>query len=334
MIVSRVALLLLASLASSSASPAHAAESDPYWAWRKPPDDITRVMDRIVNHKLVRGLADVNARRPGSCREAAQILTAPLVVTSAHFFRSEMRRWPIDRSPRGLTDQALFDRVSVYRAAPLKPFGHWVPLDPTLLVDDVLTGPDKIGHFFTNGYRSWERATDAGAAGADDDGALRAALLYGVDEEKGWLGLGIDGVFSWADLHAASAGVRYFDALCKDAQLARGDDGRWSLARPFRFADWIDPCWDESFAHNAYADSEAEPVRVASLEVCPLLVDAAVQARRARYRARGCHQRTQAMFAAFVADGTAPDPAPWNIELLCGTSPSPTTPPLSASPTK
>ncbi len=327
----RPTLLVASALLSLSAA---GAESDPYWAWRQPPDDATEGLDRAINRELVRGLADVNARRPATCREAARLLTAPLHITSDHFFRSAVRRWPVDRSPRRPIERtpwsdwpegkelaarprgSEFDRRSIYRSTPLFPFGHLVPLDPTLSVDGVLLGPDKIGHFFTNGFRSWERALDARAAGADVDEALRAALLYGVDEEKGWLGLGIDGIFSYADLHAASAGMRFFDALCGGG-LVHDDDGGWSLSGWFSLAAWVDPCWDESFATNAFADREAEAVQTATLEVCPLLKDPAVQARRSRYRARGCNAATASLLSSFVREGLAPSSAPWDVDNLC-----------------
>ena len=310
----RVVVVVVAALVSPAAG---AAESDPYWGWRSPPDDGTRSLDRSINLRLVRGLAVVNAERPSSCRDAARLLIGPLSVTADHFFRSEMRRWPMDRSPRTDADVARFQALSVYRDAPLFPFGHMVPLDPTLRVDDVLIGPDKIGHFFTNGYRSWERALQARQDGADDDGAFRAALLYGVDEELGWLGLGIDGVFSFADLHAASAGIRFFDNLCSHGGLVRHDDGRWSLERLFSFSAWVDPCWDESFNTNAFADREAAAVRAATFEVCPLLRAREVQDRRARYRARGCHEPTRALLTALVTDRLVPSPAAFDVDEIC-----------------
>lgn len=298
---------------------AHAAEYDPYWGWRAPPRDSTVQINRSLNALFVQGLADVNAARPTTCREAARILTAPLVVTSSHFFRSGMRHWTMDRSPRDERARKHFDEVSVYRDTPLFPFGHFVPLDPTLQADGVLFGPDKIGHFFTNGLRSWQRSLDARAAGATHEDALLEALRYGVVEEKGWLGFGIDGVFSFADLHAMAAGVRFFDALCDERapQLQLGGDGRWSLASLFRIEEHVDPCWDESFTPNAFTEREGDNVARALLEVCPLLDDPAVIARRAEYSRRGCHAPTRAALDRLVATGEAPDPSRWDIARVC-----------------
>lgn len=314
-------LLLLCFAFSALALPLHAAESDPYWAWRAPPKDATQVLDRILNRKLALGLAQLNKTSTTSCREAVRVLVGPLRVTSDHFFRSEMRRWPMDRSPKTFEHRDEFDAHSVYRDAPLLPFGSLVPLDPSLLVDDVVLGPDKIGHFFTNGLRAWETSLDARSA--DDKDGYVAAMRYGVDEENGWLGKGIDGVFSWADLTAAAAGVRFYASLCDAEQpvLVRGGDGRWSLSRLFALEDWVDPCWDESFNPSAFTDAEDTAVKEGvAREACPLLDDAAVQARRARYRARGCHARTQQVFHDLIVEGVAPDPAPWNVESVCRNS--------------
>jgi hypothetical protein len=311
-------------VALGAGTTAHAAEYDPYWGWRAPPRDAAVQINRSLNALLVRGLADVNARNPTTCREAARILTAPLVVTSEHFFRSEMRHWTMDRSPRNDRERALFDDVSIYRDTPLFPFGHFVPLDPTLQAGDVLFGPDKIGHFFTNGLRSWHSMLDRRAAGATDEEAFLEAMRYGVVEEKGWLGFGIDGVFSFADLHAMSAGVRFYSALCDEAAptLQRGDDGRWSLSSLFRIEDHVDPCWDESFAPSAFTEREGDNVARALTDVCPLLGDDVVRARRARYAARGCHAGTKAALDRLVAAGDAPDPSRWDIAGVCATSAS------------
>lgn len=313
------------------ASPSRAAEYDPYWGWRAPPRDATVQINRSLNALIVRGLADVNAQRPATCREAVRTLTAPLVVTSEHFFRSGMRHWTMDRSPRTDSERAHFDDVSVYRDTPLFPFGHFVPLDPTLHAGDVLFGPDKIGHFFTNGLRSWERMLDQRAAGASEEEAFVEAVRYGVGEEKGWLGFGIDGVFSFSDLHAMSAGVRFYSALCgttaqpnqqtnQEPQLVRGDDGRWSLAALFRIEDHVDPCWDESFAPSAFTEREGDNVARALVDVCPLLDAAAVRARRQRYANRGCHAPTEAALERFVTSQEAPDPSRWDIVSVCAAS--------------
>jgi hypothetical protein len=306
------------------AATARAAEYDPYWGWRAPPRDASTQINRSLNALFVRGLADVNARRPTTCREAARILTAPHVVTSEHFFRSGMRHWTMDRSPRTERDRARFDEVSVYRDTPLFPFGHFVPLDPTLHAGDVLFGPDKIGHFFTNGLRAWQRTLDARARGVTDEEHVRVeALRYGVVEEKGWLGFGIDGVFSFADLHAMAAGVRFFDALCTGpgAVLVRSEeDGRWSMARLFDIQEHVDPCWDESFAPSAFTEREGDNVARALVDVCPLLHDDAVRARRARYEARGCHGPTRASLDRLVQQGEAPDPSRWDIARVCAAS--------------
>lgn len=300
-----------------AAPAARAAESDPYWGWRSPPRESARAIDGAINRLLVRGLADVNAARITSCREAVALFTAPLKVTSEHFFRSAMRPWTMDRSPSDDRQREAFDDASVYRRAPLFPLGHFVPLDPTLQADGVLFGPDKIGHFFTNGLRSYHRFLAARAAGADVDAAELAAVRYGVDEENGWLGLGIDGVFSFADLHASLAGVRFYRALCEGDELTRADDGRWTFSPLFAMARWIDPCWDESFNPSAFAPSEADAVSGALLEVCPLLDDAVVQTRRQRYRTRGCHEGTSAVLDALILDGVAPSPVRWDIERAC-----------------
>lgn len=286
------------------------AESDPYYAWRSPPRDSTAALDRAINAGLTAGLRGARAR---TCRDAAAALTAPLASTAQYYFVGPVRRWELDTVPRA--DES-FETTSVYRLAPLFPFGHVIPLDPTISAGGVWFGTDKLGHFFTNGLRAFDRYASARARGVDEAGAVRAAILLGVEEESGWLGLGVCGVFSYADIHANLSGLRFFRALCEEDELVEGESG-WTLTVPFRMARWVDPCWDESFAPSAFAPSEAAALDAALQEVCPLLEAPHVRGQRAAYRARGCSPFVEAELARLVAAGLAPDATRWSIDAAC-----------------
>lgn len=292
------------------------AESDPYFAWRSPPRDSSAALDRAVNAALAIGLRD--ARAGSTCREAAAAMTAPLATTAQYFFVGPVRSWELDTVPRPGEEAALV-ASSVYREAPLFPFGHLIPLDPTISAGGVWFGTDKIGHFFTNGLRAFDRFAVVRTRGASEATAVREAISLGVDEENGWLGLGVCGVFSTADIHANLAGLRFYRALCDGGEL-RELDGRWQLTVPFRISRWVDPCWDESFAPSAFSPSEVPAIDAALPELCPLLETAPVRNQRAAYRRRGCAPAVATELSRLVAVGVAPDASRWSIDVVCAAS--------------
>jgi hypothetical protein len=238
------------------------AETDPYYAWFHPPRDSTAAINRAINRALDDGLSEVNRAPPASCRDAAASITAPLGRTAAWFFAGSTRAWGVDHSPRNNREYAnRFRRESVYRDAPLFPFGSLVPLDPTVRVGDILFGTDKIGHFFTNGLRYYDRYLATGS--------VSAATETGVAEENGGLGVAVSSVFSYADLQANDRGLAFFRELCEGGGLRRTDSGGWLLARPFDIARFVDPCWDEGYNASSFAGMSEQPIKDAIVAMCP-----------------------------------------------------------------
>jgi hypothetical protein len=193
-----------------------------------------------------------------------------------------------------------------------------MPLDPAVRVGDVLFGTDKIGHFFTNGLRYFDRYIEVRAAGGSEDEAVRAAVISGVVEESNTLGLGVSGIFSYADLQANDRGLRFFRELCEgDDRLLVEKDGRWSLRAPFAIERYVDPCWDESWNTNAFLPREGPAVLRGIEELCPHWTTAGVRERRMSYERMLCHSRSRPILDELRAAGLIPDPAEWAIDDVC-----------------
>lgn len=317
-----VAVVVAVVLATSAAPPARAAETDPFYAWFRPPADSTHQLDAVINDRLAFGLRELN-RNPRaselSCRDAAAGMIGPLQDTAMHFVWGGVRSWGISYAPGSSTEYANDMRaVSAYRYALLFPLGSLVPLDPAVRVGDVLFGTDKIGHFFTNGLRYFDRYLEARAAGGSEEEAVRAAVISGVVEESNLLGLGVSGIFSYGDLHANDRGFRFFRELCEGSEPdLTVVDGRWILRRPFAIDRYVDPCWDESWSTSGFGPREGPAVRRAIEELCPEWANARVQERRAKYRQQMCHSRSRPILEELMRDGLIPDPTPWNIDAVC-----------------
>jgi len=100
-------------------------------------------------------------------------------------------------------------------------------------------GPDKIDHFFDQGYSYWLISR----FGEND----KAALTFGVETEIGWYGLRAGGIFSFADLRANWEGYRFFiDLFDKEkGHLTINGEGSVEINRPFDWTDYIDWQYDE-----------------------------------------------------------------------------------------
>ena len=308
-------------VALASATPAGAAETEPHYGWQHPPRDGTAALNAAVDALLQRGLDEVNAAPDGAqwpCHEVALRMVSPLWATAGWFFLGLTRSWPVDVRPASSTEYVeQFLPASTYRDLHLPPFGQLVPHDPVVRVGDVVFGVDKLGHMFTNGARAYARFVAARKAGATITDAERAALLPGVGEEHTILGVWASGIFSFADLEANAAGLRFLRAQCEGpAPALRLVQGRWH-GGAFDVAAWVTPCFDEAFEPSAFAPCDGAPMHAAIRSLCPRWHRPDVQERWARLRARRCDPGWRALRHELRAAGSIPDARRWNIAVVC-----------------
>ena len=115
---------------------------------------------------------------------------------------------------------------------------------PTLKINHVLVGTDKLGHFLSQGrkfYRRWVKMGDESKAAE-----------HSAYTERAIFGQLTTGSYSNADLVANYEGYRFYRSLFEDniipgkpAILAwKGD--HWIMQRPFDWADHVNDYWDEA----------------------------------------------------------------------------------------
>ncbi len=320
----RAALVASLSLALYVVAPAraHAAETDNYWAWRDPPRDSTYALERHLQREMKRALDSVNAW-PGNqnkrCEQVVDDLLLPFSYTGVWFFVGTMERWGLRYTPR--TNRQYLEeylQAGVYRYADRPLPGALLPLDPSARIAGVHIGLDKIGHFLLNGRRYYDRYQQARARGLDEEAALVHAIELGLDQENGILGLGVSGIFSYADLEANYQGLELYRWMCEGPEPAlRYRDDKWSLQEPLDIERFVNPCWDESYSPNAFGEALAPGVLRALGELCPLLETSAVQRLRASYRSRACTSFSHEYVSRLVRAGELPDPRPFDIEQVC-----------------
>ena len=125
-------------------------------------------------------------------------------------------------------------------------YARWLAPSPTLQVNDIRFGSDKLAHFFSEGwwyYKHWKKNRNKLTA----EDLQRSMFEYGAKLERSIQGVAITGVFSPADLEANYQGFLFFQQLCHgDERLLCRQEDRWHFSDSFDFRDYIYPKWDES----------------------------------------------------------------------------------------
>lgn len=304
------------------AATAHAGETDQHYSWLRPVRDSTVSFNERVNAHFDSELRGINRnpfRRGGECRDIAHDMADGLFWTEYRFFIKASPGSGLSYAPRSSTEWLdEYGRKGLYRFAPPWSLAFKViPLDTTVRLGDVYLGTDKIAHFFPNGWRYYVELHKALDAGQSEAEAFETVLNFGVEQELGWFGMDY-GTFSYADLESNWAGLKWFRALCDDDDplLVATDDG-WRLRERFDIAEWVNPCWDESFYGNAYTDDVWPFVKRGVQSFCRARDYPEVQMRQERYRARGCMSRTVDRLRELVEEGVLPDPAPYSVDEVC-----------------
>jgi len=162
----------------------------------------------------------------------------------------KLERFAMDSSDVERLDTPPYD--SIYSGHPLYAtrvaalFG----VGPTLKINNVLVGSDKLGHFLSQGrkfYRRWLKM------GSESKAAEQSAYT-----ERALFGQMTTGSYSNADLVANYEGFLFYRSLFEDdivpgkpAILAWKDD-HWIMQRPFDWADHVNDYWDEALNINHY----------------------------------------------------------------------------------
>ena len=305
---------------------AEALECDQYFAWGRPLADATEAINAKVNADIADALAVVNARRDRehlSCRTVEKRIVDRFIYLI--FLKPET--WTtntslVERVPATPEEELRFRKAYVYGRTSALDIIRWMPPSPTISVDGIHIGTDKLSHLFSEGlwYHRWYRSFRE--KGLDHEAALRKAVLRGVLTERTILGGTSSGVLSLGDLEANEAGMRFYNSFCDAAEpnLRLGAEG-WAVARPFDLAAYVSPEWDESWQPNIYSKSRWQKVRPALASYCALLAAPEVERQRADYRGRERSTISEGIVRDLVKKGKLADPESFTIDVVCGLPP-------------
>jgi hypothetical protein len=309
-------LILLAGMLINTA--VQALETDQFYAWGKPIEDSTPYLNAWVQLTIQSALDSRAARAPQDCESAVKDVQKDL----QHSIYQPIELWIIssdlvDRIPRG--PEADRDYRSHYLLSKTFMFDYarWLQPSPTLQVNEIRFGSDKLAHFFSGGwwyYKHWKKNRDDHTP----EELQRSMFQYGVLLERSIQGEKMTGVFSPGDLESNYQGFVFYHQLCHgDEPLLYRQEDRWHFSGSFDFRDYIYPKWDESWSPNIHSKKRWKSIRSTMARYCPLLDSDWVIRQRTHYARLDTLTPTEKFIREMVDAGELPDPRDFDITSVC-----------------
>lgn len=315
-------VLLLALAAGAVSSPARGIETDQYYSWGKELADSTDMINTWVNLEIARALEEVNAKRSSRgwrCDKVAQHIKKRFgqwVIHNVEIWTTNTHL--VDRIPGDVEEERHYRATGLYSRHGPFDIGTWLPPSPTVKVNGVRTGTDKLSHFFSMGWWYYRSFRAELRDGGDFEAAYERALRRGFLTEKSTLGMMASGVFSPADLESNYQGLRFYVGLCREDPpgLVLKEEG-WEMVRRFDFRDYVTPEWDESYNPNVFLKGRWKKVLPVALGYCELLDHPMVLEERAAYARVDEDTETELYLRARIEEGKLRDPAPFDLARVC-----------------
>jgi hypothetical protein len=243
--LNRRAIQLLLLLAAAFTPAANAYETDQFSGRLNDIADSTAVLDERVNRSIVQAVADWHGPRD----EKRVVDNIYYDIGGVHWV-DRIERWAMKSGEVEHLQSSRFR--SIYRGHPF-----WATrvaglfgTGPTIRVNGVLIGSDKLGHFLSQGRKFWLRYRRSG-----DEARAAEHSAY---TERALFGQMTTGVYSNADLVANYEGFRFYRSLFEDdivpgkPAILAWKGGEWVVQRPFTWADHVNEYWDEALNVNHF----------------------------------------------------------------------------------
>ena len=245
----------------SAPAPVGAYETDQFNNRLQPIGDSTSIMNQQVTLAIASTITGWQGK------------PAEMKVVDGIYYKIGGKHW-VDKLERFAMASEEVERLdtpphdSIYSGHPLYAtrvaglFG----VGPTLKINNVLVGTDKLGHFLSQGrkfYRRWLKMGDESKAAE-----------HSAYTERAIFGQMTTGSYSNADLVANYEGFLFYRSLFEDniipgkpAILAWKDD-HWIMQRPFDWADHVNDYWDEALNINHYDELLYSHMKTRLLTFC------------------------------------------------------------------
>lgn len=299
-------------------APATALETDQFYAWGKPIEDSTEYLNAWVRFTIESVLESRDPDGPQDCESVAHDLQKDL----QHSIYQPIELWIlgsdlVDRVPRGAEEDRHYRSNYILSNTFALDFAVWLQPSPTVEVNGIRLGTDKLAHFFSEGwwyYRRWLKLSDE----MSEEELHRNLMDYGVYLEKTVQGSMLTSIFSPADLESNYQGFLFYQRLCHgDEPLLYRQGGSWRFSDRFDFRDYVSPEWDESWYPNVYGRVRWNSIRKTIAGYCPLLDSDWVRKQRAYYARIDRQTEIDELLADLVAEGELPNPREFDVTSVC-----------------
>ena len=220
-------------------------ETDQFNNRDQPIEDSTSIMSYQVTQAIASTITNLHGPR-----DEMKVVNGIYHKIGGQHWVDKLERYAMSSSEVEKLDTPSHD--SIYTGHPLYAtrvaglFG----VGPTLKINNVLVGTDKLGHFLSQGrkfYRRWVRMGDESKA------AEQSAYT-----ERALFGQMTTGSYSNADLVANYEGYLFYRSLFEDnivsgkVAIIAWVNERWVMQRPFDWSDHVNDYWDEALNLNHY----------------------------------------------------------------------------------
>ena len=221
--------------------------------------DATISINRFVNEQLEDSISDANSFEGCGKERLMDAVRARLAeadvlgVGKVEKFVAKSNYVETVHTPH---EKSIYQDLNLVQSFALHVYG----MGTLIRVGEHFIGSDKLGHFFYDGFRYYDKAFGPRGKGEQH------AHNYGQTTEKGLFGYLMTGVFSYADLSANFHGLRFWNSIfgaVKDPLTGKKVDpyftcekGSWVLTKKFRLEKYVDAGWDEAINCNDYKDEE------------------------------------------------------------------------------
>jgi hypothetical protein len=309
----------LGAILSIAATPQIAAlETDQYYSWGREIEDSTDVVNAKFNLELQRAI-DSFVEPPEQCMDIPVRFRKNMRFLLFHHVQMwAMNTSLVSRIPVDADEDLVFRKTNLYHNHGVFDPGMWMTFTPTIEINGIRIGTDKLSHFVSSGwtyYSSYQRALKKGKSPAE---AELAAVRRGLIEEKLVLGKATAGILSLADLEANYQGMHFYLDLCEgDDPILAPEGDSWKLARRVDLRTYVHPGWDESYNPCIYSNGRWEKVKPGLQQYCDRRNDPQVVEMHRAYRAAERTTVVQEVVAELVAAGQLPDPAQFSLDANC-----------------
>lgn len=158
-------------------------------------------------------------------------------------------------------DQSIYAETPLARSA-IAYFGRLYGskvLFPSIRVNGVLFGVDKLSHFFDTGlelYRDYLRGKGIMPALEGH----RALVAHAIELEETNLGWGITGIKSYGDIQSHMQGAFFWEEFFRSGKWLACVGGKPTLKRKFEIREHFQSGWSEAVQCNEYAGPENDSV--------------------------------------------------------------------------